>query len=447
MKKLIYLIFTCLGLASCTKDSFVSNFDEKPEERMSESIALVKNQLTSSANGWVATLPTNAGGGYSFYMKFDTNEDLTMFGDLNAATATTSLKSTYRVKAGLGANLIFDTYSYLAMLTDPNSTVFGGVQGTGYKSDVEFTYVRSTTDSIFFVGKSYRQPLAMVKATAAQKIAYEAGELKNSADKLTAFFANTKNPYIEIGTGTNLLKVVVSTNFTNVLASGKRIELSALKDNVVISSKGKFGIGIDGFMITAGGLTFEGITFVKAAWKDATTLALYDSNNKEYIIKSNPVPIIPLYLSFGFQSTFPYKRISISSTGLPAGVTSGFTAVYNQMLSLFATSGRSVTSTNFILKSNSVFTVEVNYLSGTTAFVASADYNYTKVGDIITLDNNPIGNVNWPTRAVQIKPLADYMLTGPFKIDWVSSTNPSVGTLGGLYRTNDLTSFIYGSLL
>jgi len=120
--------------------------------------------------------------------------------------------------------------------------------------------------------------------------------------------------------------------------------------------------------------------------------------------------------------------------------------VYNSMVSKFVATGRSISSTTFALTSNSVFEVTINYISGTSAFVASATYGYTRNGDVITLDNNPVGNVNWPTRANEIKPLADYMLTGPFRIDWVSSTTPNVGLLGGLYRTADASSFIYGTL-
>lgn len=446
MKKILNLFAICLVSASCTKDSFVSDFDQKPEERMAASINEITTTLTTGANGWVATLPTSAGGAYGFYMKFEPSQEVAMYADLNSTTSTVQGKSTFRVKGGLGAELVFDTYSYLSMLTDPNSSVYGGTTGSGHKSDVEFTYVRSTADSIFFIGKNYRQTLTMVKATAAQKTAYLAGDLKKNIDKLIAFFATTKYPYIEIGTGANMLKAGVGLNFSNDLAIGKRIELSALKGDVVTSAKGKFAIGLDGMTITDGGFTYEGIRFVRVTWKDATTLAMYDNAGKEYIIKSNPVPVTPLYLSFGFQSTFPYKRITIPTAGLPTGVTSGFTAVYQQMQALFVAGGRSVVSTSFILVSNSVFRVEINYLSGTSPFVASADYGYTKVGDIITLDNNPVGNVNWPTRAVQIKPLADYMLTGPFKIDWVSSTNPNAGNLGGLYRTANPSSFIYGSL-
>lgn len=448
MKRILYLFMICLAMASCKKDSFVSDFDQKPEERIAESIASVTNTLTSAPNGWIATLPTNAGGAYGFYMTFDANQNVTMYADLNDNTAKTLGKSTFRVKAVLGTELIFDTYNYISMLADPNNSVFGGAGNTGFKSDVEFIYVRSTADSIFFVGKAYRQTLAMVKATAVQKAAYTAEGLKTSADKLKSFFATTQNPYIEVISGSTTIKAGLSVNFTNVLASGKRTTLTGIlaDGTTVVSATNKIALTTDGISMTSGGLVFQGVTLVKFAWKDATTLAMYDAAGKEYIIKSSPVPLTPLPLLFGFPSSYTYRKITISSAGLPTGVSSGFTAVYNSMVSKFAATNRSISSTTFTLTSNSVFEVAVNYISGTSAFVASATYGYTRNGDVITLDNNPVGNVNWPTRSTEIKPLADYMLTGPFRIDWVTSTTPNVGSLGGLYRTADASSFIYGTL-
>jgi len=444
MKRILYLFVICLAMASCQKDSFVSDFDQKPEERMAESNALVNNILTKAPNGWIATLPTNAGGAYGFYMTFDANQSVTMYGDLNDNTATKLGTSTYRVKAGLGAELIFDTYNYISMLADPNNSVFGGSGNTGFKSDVEFTYVRSTPDSIYFIGKAYRQTLAMVKATAAQKTAYTAGGLKTSSDKLKSFFITTKNAYIDVVSGGVTLKVGVSVNFTNALASGKRVTLTGLlADGTASSATNKIALTTDGISMTSTGLIFQGITFVKFAWKDATTLAMYDSTGKEYIIKSNPVPLTPLPLLFGFPTSFTYRTMTILEAGLPSGVTSGFNTVYNTMRTNFGTVR--VVSTILTLTSNSQLKVDVNYFS-TAAFVATATYDYTRNGDVITL-SNPIYSANWNTRATALKPLTDYMLTGPFKIDWVISSDPTnTSLIGGLYRVNDPSSFFYGNL-
>jgi hypothetical protein len=450
MKKILYLFMVLLAFASCKKSSFESVFDERPEVRMQKSIAEVNTILTTAPNGWIATLPTQAGGGYAFYIAFDAaTQSVKMYGDMTDPSSTIVGTSTFRVKANAGAELIFDTYNYISLLDDPNPSSFGGATGSGLKSDVEFIFDHSTADSIIFTGKKYRQPFKLVKATAAQKASYDSGAYKTSIDRFKNFFATTKNPYIDVISGSATVKAGMSVNVTNNLTIGKRISFTGvLADNkTVLSGNAKFAFKLDGVDILGAGLMFNGVNFVKLAWKDATTLAFYDSTGKEYIIKSSPAPLTPFSLLFGFPTTFPYKKISIPAAGLAMGVTSGFNGVYQQMQALFVSSGRSVTSTTFTLTSNSILTVDVNYLSGTSAFVASATYNYTKVDGVITLDNNSAAyTANWNTRAIQIKPLTDYMLTGPFKVDWVISSDPNSPTLGGLYRTGDLSSFIYGTL-
>ncbi|MBB6239123.1 hypothetical protein HDC90_003770 [Pedobacter sp. AK013] len=450
MKKILFLIAVLATLIGCKKTSYVAVFEKTPQERAGEQIALVSSTLTSATNGWIATLPTLAGGGYSFYITFDNQQNTTMYGDLTDQSASVVGTSNYRVKQDIGTELIFDTYNYISMLDDPSAAILGGASKIGYSSDIEFTYDRMSGDSIVFIGKKYRQPFKLVKATAAQKTAYEAAGLKTSMDKIKAFFANIKNPYVEVADGGNTLKAGMSLNFTNNLAAGKRVSFTGVLSDGTSTASGtsKFAFKLDGADLLGSGLVYNGVTFVKMGWKDATTLAFYDNTGKEYIIKSSPIPLTPLSLLFGFPTTFPYKKITIPTSGLATGVTSGFNATYNQMLALFTASGRSVVSTTFSLASNTTFSVAVAYMSGTSAFTATVNFNYTRNGDVITLDNIPVvtSDNNWTTRAVQVKPLADYIISGPFKIDWVSSTNPNSPTLGGLYRTADASSFIYGTL-
>lgn len=384
MKKILYLFVTCLALASCQKDSFVSDFDQKPEERMAESIAKVNTTLTSSPNGWIATLPTNAGGAYGFYMNFNANQDVTMYGDLNDNTSTKLGTSTFRVKTGLGADLIFDTYNYISMLADPNASVFGGVTGTGLKSDVEFTYVRSSADSIIFVGKAYRQPLTLVKANAAQKAIYTVTDgYKTAINKIKTFFTTTSNPYIEVNAGASVLKVGLALNATNTLATGKRLNLTGvLADGKTVSAvTQKFAFDAEGVSIVSGGLVWEGITFVKMRWKDATTLALYDSTGKEYIIKPSVSPLVPLYQLWGTKYNgmlSEYKTIYPATTtkgadilnyfhnGLISAITGGFNFNYGRINFVWNTTNKRLTINGFTSQNG-----------GTSGWTTAIIYNYT----------------------------------------------------------------------
>lgn len=448
MKKILYIFTIFLLISGCKKSAFVAEFDQLPEERMSESIALVRNTLTSAPNGWTATLSTAAGGGFGFYMTFDDQQAVNMYADLTDEASTTSVTSTYRVKTGLGANLIFDTYNYISMLADPGSAIFGGTQPTGFKSDVEFTYVRSSADSIVFIGKQYRQLLKMARATAAQKASYTSGAYKTAINKLKNFFTTVKYPYIDVASGANTLKVGFNLNTTSVLASGKRATLTAILEDgtSTATATGKFAFTLNGAEFIGPDFVYQGIIFVRLAWKDSNTLALYDTTGKEYILKSSPVPLTPLTLLFGYPSSFTYRKITIPGTGLPGGVTSGFNSVYATVISNFAAGNRSINFVTVTLTSNSSLQVFVSYTSGASVFTGTADFTYTRNGDVITLGATPVTSANWTTRAVQLLPLTNYMTSGPFKIDWVVSTAVTTEVLGGLYRTADPSSFLYGTL-
>jgi hypothetical protein len=294
MKRILFLL-TIISLSlmmGCKKSSYVPAFDKSPQERVADQINLVSTTLTGATNGWIATLPTLVGGGYSFYMNFDNQQNVTMYGDMTDASSSVAIKSYYRVKQDIGIDLVFDSYTYISMLDDPNQAVLGGANKIGFSSDIDFIFNRSSADTIVFTGKKYRQPLKLVKATAAQKALYEAGSFKTAIAKMKTFFSTTQNPYVEIISGANTVKTAISINSTNVLATGKRaLFYSGVADSFVPGANGgKFAFTIDGIEFLNGGITYLGVTFVKLAWKDATTLAAYDATGKEYIIKSSTTP-------------------------------------------------------------------------------------------------------------------------------------------------------------
>ncbi len=333
-------IFLCLAvlsiMISCKKTSYVAKFDKLPQERAAEQLALVSNALSSSPNGWVATLPTQAGGGYGFYINFDKELNVAMYGDMTATSASVLGNSYYRVKQDMGTELVFDTYNYISILNDPNATI-GGTAKIGYSSDVEFTFDKISGDTLIFIGKKFRQPFRLVKATATQKTAYLAGALKTSMDKMTKFFVDNKFPYIDVASGQATTKANIIPNFTNNLASGKRIELTGiLSDNVTISTvKSKFAFSVEGVSVLNGGITFQGITFVKMGWKDATTLALYDSAGKEYIVKDNGVPLLDINLLWGSKYIglrSEYKQINPGTSASGATI---LNAYHNNLTSAF----------------------------------------------------------------------------------------------------------------
>jgi len=301
MKKLIYLLplaLILIGFWGCEKESYVAKFDKLPQERMKAQIDSVKNILTSADNGWIGTLPTAQGGGYAFYMQFDKEGYVNMVADLTDQTATKVKKSEYRIRQDMGAALTFGTYTYISILNNPDTSAFHSPDvGKGFKSDINFIYDHSSEDSMVFIGKRYRQPFSLVKATAAQKDKYMNGGYLTAIDKWKTYFINHPNLYFDYN---NDLKVSVEANSGNSMNAGKRITFTALygKDSIASVTQ-LFAFTVDQMAILHGGLEFDGISFVKIAWKDANTLALYDNTGKEYVLKNSPTPLLPLYMLWG----------------------------------------------------------------------------------------------------------------------------------------------------
>jgi len=440
MKKILFYIALLFVVVGCEKSSYVAKFEKLPQERAAEQISLVSTSLTAASNGWIATLPTQAGGGYAFYMAFDKEQGVTMYGDITATSAQTSAKSYYRVKQDMGTELVFDTYNYISLLNDPNGTL-GGANKIGYSSDIEFTFDKIAGDTMMFIGKKFRQPFKLVKATAAQQTSYLAGNLKTNIDKLTAFFAANRNSYIEITPG---IKTGVIPDFSNSLANGKRIELSTVNaDKSVTSGKAKIANTIDELTILNGGLVFQGIVFVKIAWKSATVLAMYDRTGKEYIINNNPVPLLEFKDAFKFNGA--YNGIMISGRNLPAGITSGWNNLWAQQIASYDLNNVGMESMQFRLMNANTAKLEVWFVSGTTRYLADASYTYVINDDVITLSNYipSVSNTNWNNGWV-VTNVKNYFINASFRMSWVPSSDPSVSNIGGLYKIGDLTNFYYG---
>jgi hypothetical protein len=61
-----------------------------------------------------------------------------------------------------------------------------------------------------------------------------------------------------------------------------------------------------------------GTQFTKVAWKNATTLALYSSTGKEYIINNNPTPLLPLYKLWGSKYSALFSNFKTIYPGTSA---------------------------------------------------------------------------------------------------------------------------------
>lgn len=175
--KRIFLFFLPIVLlvSSCKKDDDTA-FEQSPDDRINEAIAKYQSALTGSPAGWNATIRTGNGGIYHFHFRFNETNRVLMFADINLETASTVRESSYRLKALQTPALIFDTYSYLHILSDPDARVNGGSFGLGLASDFEFSLDSLATDSIKLSGRVNNTKLTLVRATQQDLDAWQNGQ-------------------------------------------------------------------------------------------------------------------------------------------------------------------------------------------------------------------------------------------------------------------------------
>jgi hypothetical protein len=176
MKKIFFLLLSVSILFSACKKDNSRIFSESFDERINSSLAKYQAVLTSAQYGWKALITTDHGNGgtYAFYMKFNDSNRVTMLSDFDTSFAVTPKTSGYRLRQQQQPTLIFDTYSYVHVLADPNenavifSNVNGGPVGQGLLSDFEFIVNPDDlgTDTLKFTGKVNGAKLVMTKATA-----------------------------------------------------------------------------------------------------------------------------------------------------------------------------------------------------------------------------------------------------------------------------------------
>lgn len=438
---LTYAILIATAFVSGCKKNNDPVFED-PDTRLSAELAKDQALLLSATDGWLATIYPKGGKGFSFYLKFNAEGKVTMLSDFNGGASTTAAESTYRLKALQRPTLIFDGYNYIHMPADPDASISGGSASTatGLASDFEFAFVGAAGDTVKFEGTFNKNPMKMVKLSAAEAQSIVAGGLKTMIDANAVYLTTNRNPYILFADG---VKGAIAID-----PAAKTVKLSYLDSKDVSQVQTvKYAVGINKLMLS-GYITYGNVTFNELLW-DATNKAYYVMVGGTKInVLNSPTPLTPLTLLFGYPTTFAYRKMTIPSTGLPSGVTSGFNAVYSTMVNLFFTSSsttpRIVNTLTWTLTSNNTLTVEINYNSGASVFVANASFTYTRVGDTFTL-SAPVYNGNWTTRARETAGLQAYLLSGPFKIDWVTSTNVNnTSTLGGFYRIADPSSFFYG---
>jgi hypothetical protein len=172
------LVLSVFIFSACKK--YDTAFVETPDQRINAAMKKYQSALTGSPAGWNATIKTQNGGIYHYHFRFTDSNRVKMYSDFNQGTAATAGESSYRLKALQTPALLFDTYSYLHLLSDPDASVNGGDYGVGLASDFEYSLDSLTADSILLTGRVYGTKLTLVKATQAEFDAWQNGRWANT---------------------------------------------------------------------------------------------------------------------------------------------------------------------------------------------------------------------------------------------------------------------------
>ena len=167
MKKVFsYLIVAAIGFSGCNKKSD-NAFSKSADERLNETLASYQSTLTGAQYGWKGLIyPAGLKGGVvGFYFKFSDNNRVEMFSDFDATSAVTPMTASYRLKALQQPALLFDTYSYVHVLADPDAAVNGGSYGSGLISDFEFAIDSMAGDTMKLTGRFNGSKAVLIKAT------------------------------------------------------------------------------------------------------------------------------------------------------------------------------------------------------------------------------------------------------------------------------------------
>jgi hypothetical protein len=130
--------------------------------------------LTGAQYGWRGLIyPAGLKGGVvGFYFKFNDNNRVEMFSDFDATSAVTPMTASYRLKALQQPALLFDTYSYVHVLADPDAAVNGGSYGSGLISDFEFAIDGIAGDTMKLTGRFNGSKAILIKATQQEAQSY-----------------------------------------------------------------------------------------------------------------------------------------------------------------------------------------------------------------------------------------------------------------------------------
>ncbi|SEM45178.1 protein of unknown function [Chitinophaga rupis] len=203
---LLYLFLIIATFTACKKEDDPV-FPKSPDERLNDTLNKYQQTLTGAPYGWKvliypAGIPHSV---FSFYCRFNDSNRVAMFSDFDATSSITLKESSYRLKALQQPSLLFDTYSYIHVLSDPDGGVNGGAYGQGLGSDFEFALNGMSGDTVLLTGRFNKSKAYLIKATQQEQQDYYNLKRNRAFENITRFLTYFKR--ISVGSTQYEIKV------------------------------------------------------------------------------------------------------------------------------------------------------------------------------------------------------------------------------------------------
>jgi hypothetical protein len=366
MKKfLVCFIVTQLAFLSCKKSEVEPLFSDSANKRITTAIDGYKKQLVGSEYGWKGAYYPNGAkdGGYSFYLKFDATGRLSMYSDLDGLFTDKAFETTYQVKALQKPTLIFDSYSYLHELVNPD---YNG--GTGYMADLELAVVSADENKISLVGNVNKTEMILTKLTKAESESLAKGGLANIFDSSVDFVNTDKYLTIVFPTGE---RADISIDLDT-----KKFTIFSIKNNNVDALETPFILTTTGIQFK-NPLTLYGVTFQELVWDNILKIYYINPNGKRINVVLSSKPGLPFYYALGtlFQGFY-------MSTAIPSQ-TAEYKALYAKIKS-------NVIALSTVAPARVIGNVYLQYLTDTGDFVLVVDYTRKNPDGSIVFDGSSV---------------------------------------------------------
>jgi hypothetical protein len=287
MKKyLLCLILIVTVFTACKKEDDPV-FNESPDTRITATLNKYQQELINAPYGWKGLIfPKGLPGSvFGFYFKFSDAGRVSMFSDFDASTFATPGESSYRLKALQQPCLLFDTYSYVHLLSDPDRGVNGGAYGAGLSSDFEFSLDSVAGDTIKLTGRFHKCNAYLIRATQQEQQDYMSLQRNRNFDHITDFITYWKR----LTAGGKQYDIIINQR-------GHVIRFIWLDENGV---RREF---VTGFYYTPKGVAFapaftdgaQTITGIdNVSWDAASQVMKGTANGENVTISGSPQPLAP----------------------------------------------------------------------------------------------------------------------------------------------------------